>query len=243
MTNGRAVDERRLLGTQECNHLGDLLGLDKTLDCRLGEHDVPHHLLGVDAVRTCLVGYLPFDQRSSHICRAHGVRGDPARAALQRDHFRKSLQPMFCRDVGSLVWRRTVPMHRRNVHDPAVTPLVHCREDSPHDTKRRLEHHPKHRRKPVRREIFNRGDSLETGVVNDNVRIEPERVDDVRIGQVDGDWLAPAFPRRAAYRCVVTIEQNRPCSGRRKPHRARPPDPASRSRNQHPPVAQVDVDT
>ncbi len=124
-----------------------------------------------------LVGDLALDQGGAHIGGADAVGGDPAGAALQREHLGQALQAVLGGHIGALVGGGAQAVDRGDVDDPAPAPLVHAGQDRPGEAERRLHHQGQHGREPLGRELLDRGHVLEAGVVDQHVGGQLEAVE------------------------------------------------------------------
>ena len=220
----RPGDEGRLRRAQVRDQLGHLVRLDQPLDRRRRQHDLLDDLRLVQAVAGRLRGDLLLDQRRPHVRGVDAVGGDAVRRALQRDHLGQPLQPVLGRHVRRLVRRGAQPVHRGDVDDPAPALRVHVRQAAADQPERRLQHQPQDQRERLRRELVQRRDVLQAGVVDHDVGGRVEPVDRGQVGQVDGPGGAADLARRPG----------RAASPSRSTTITRAPAPASRSAQARP---------
>ena len=75
-------------------------------------------------------------------------------------------------------------MDAGDVHDPPPSAGVHPGQQPPGEQERRLEHESVHEPELLGLELLDRRDVLEAGVVDQDVRLEVERVDGAGVGEV-----------------------------------------------------------
>src|SRR5690606_20028237 len=195
--DGVAGDVARGVRHQEGGGAGQFVVLDEhTLGHRL-EHDVADHLRFGDAAGAGLVGDLPGDQRGLHVGRAEGVDGDVGVGGFQGDHLGEADEAVLGGDVGALVRAGDQGVDRADVDDAAEAALAHARQHGAGEAGDADQHHL-HQEVPLGDgEVFQRGDVLQAGVVDQYVDRARDRGQGGGDAVVGGDVEHQRFGRAA----------------------------------------------
>ena len=133
-----------------------------------------------------LVGDLALDERGAHVGGVDAVGGDAVLGALHAMTLDSPSSPCLAVTYADLYARGAQPVDGAHVHDPAPAAAVHVRQRAADQPERRLDHQPQDVAEAVDRELVDRGDVLQAGVVDQDVDVEVQGVDRVEVGQVDG---------------------------------------------------------
>ena len=154
---------------QERGDAGEFVEADEhALGHRL-EHHVADHLRFGNAARARLVGDLLVDQRGFHVGRADRVDGDVGVGGLQRDDLGEAEQAVLGRDVGALVGTGDQRVDRADVDDAAEAAFAHAGQNGAGQARDADEHHLHQEVPLLHRELLQRRDVLQPGVVDQHV--------------------------------------------------------------------------
>lgn len=164
----------------------DVPGFDELLDRGALEEDLGDDVLTRDVVLGGLRVDLPVDERGADVAGVDAVAGDAVFRALQRGDLGKPFEPVLRGDVRGFVGGGAKPVDARHVDDPPPAPRVHRREAPPDEQEGCGDHQRLDPRELRGREVFERRDVLDPGVVDQDVDLGRERVDGPGVGEVDG---------------------------------------------------------
>lgn len=131
-------------------------------------------------------------------------------------------------------------MHRGEVDDATPAALVHAWQRGAGQQERRLEHDPEEQREALGRELLHGRDVLEPGVVDQDVGVDPQRVQ-LRAGQVHDQRAAVQLIGDRLGPVGVPVEHRDLGAGGGQPPCAGPADAAGRPGDQGPAASQVEV--
>src|SRR5690606_2018605 len=138
---------------------------------------------------------------------------------------------------------RSDAVHAGDVDQPAPAARVHVRQAAAHQQERGGDHHLLDEVEPVRRELGQRRDVLQPGVVDQDVDLGRQRVEGRRVGQVD-DVRLPADVRGDRLgRVGVPVDHVHRGTRRGQRGGARPADAAAAPGDQGGPGRQIDTGT
>ena len=133
------------------------------------EQHLADHRLAVHVVLLHRVGDLRLDQRGQHVAGADGVAGDRLLGGLERDHLGEADDAVLGRDVGRLEGRGGQAVRRGDVDDPAPALRAHQRQRRGGGVEGRGEVDRDDLVPLLGREVGDRRDVLDAGVVDQDV--------------------------------------------------------------------------
>ncbi len=177
------------------------------------------HLLARNAVALGLAVDLLLDKRGQDIARADGVAGDAGFGAFQRSHLGEADHAMLGGDIGRLEGRGDQAVRRGGVNDPAPAARLHAGDDEPGGVEGRAQVDRQDGVPFLGRELFQWGDELDAGVVDQDVDLAERGA-----GALGPGWRSQSAGscrrRRSGFRFPIPRPGRRGSSRSRRPRRS-----------------------